>query len=159
MKGRMKIAIGSDHAGFTAKEAVTKFLTSEGHEVSDLGAYNSEPTDYPLFAEKVAVSVAKGQAERGIVICGNGIGMSIVANKIPGIRAALVTSEKSAEQTRAHNDSNVLSLAGRDLPVETNLRLAKIWIDTPFSGIDRHQRRVEEILRIENEYDGPLLKK
>jgi ribose 5-phosphate isomerase B len=112
-----------------------------------------------LFAEKVAVSVAKGQAERGIVICGNGIGMSIAANKIPGIRAALVTTEKMAQDTRAHNDSNVLSLAGRDLPLESNLRLAKIWVDTPFSGIDRHKRRVEEIIRIENQYDGPSLAK
>jgi ribose 5-phosphate isomerase B len=155
----MKIAIGSDHAGYAVKEAVIAMLTDLGHEVADLGAYNAEPSDYPVFAEKVAVSVAKRQAERGIVICGNGIGMAIVANKIPGIRAALVTSEKGAHDTRDHNDSNVLSLAGRDLSVETNLKLVKIWIETPFSGVDRHQRRVNEISRIEEEYEKQMFLK
>jgi ribose 5-phosphate isomerase B len=149
----MKIAIGSDHAGFAAKEAIIPFLRGLGHEVSDLGAYNSQPSDYPLFAEKVAVSVAKGEAERGIVVCGNGIGMSIAANKIPGIRAALVTSEKAAHDTRDHNDSNVLSLAGRELPVETNLNFVKIWVETPFGGVERHRRRVDEIIRIEKDYE------
>ncbi len=155
----MKIAIGSDHAGFAAKEAIVPMLRRLGHEVSDQGAFNSEPSDYPLFAEKVSLSVAKGEAERGIVICGNGIGMSIVANKIPGIRAALVTSEKGAHDTRAHNDSNVLSLAGRDLPLETNLRLAHIWIETAFSGVERHKRRVEEINRIDEEYEKQMFVK
>ncbi len=149
----MKIAIGSDHAGFTAKEAIVPMLRGLGHEVSDQGAYNSEPSDYPLFAEKVAVSVSKGEAERGIVVCGNGIGMSIAANKIPGVRAALATNEKVARETRDHNDSNVLSLAGRDLPVDTNLRIVKIWVETPFSGVERHKRRVEEIIRIEKEHE------
>ncbi len=153
----MKITIGSDHAGFTAKEAVAAMLRNLGHEVSDLGAFNLEPSDYPYYAEKVALSVARGQAERGIVICGNGIGMSIVANKIPGVRAALVTNEKAAHDTRDHNDSNVLSLAGRDLPVETNLKLAKIWVETPFSGADRHQRRVDEIHQIERKYEAEKL--
>ncbi len=149
----MKIAIGSDHAGFTVKEAVVAFLKGKGHEVTDMGSYNAEPSDYPLFAEKVAVSVSSGQSERGIVVCGNGIGMSIAANKVPGIRAALVTSEKMAHDTRDHNDSNVLSLAGRDLPVDLNLKIVQIWTQTPFSGVDRHQRRIDEITQIEKKYE------
>ena len=131
-------------------------LRTKGHEILDQGAFTPEPSDYPVFAEKVAVCVAKREADRGIVVCGNGIGMSIVANKIPGIRAALVTSEKGAHDTRDHNDSNVLSLAGRDLSVDTNLRLAQIWIETPFSGVDRHQRRVDEISRIDEHYEKQM---
>jgi ribose 5-phosphate isomerase B len=145
----MKIAIGSDHAGFDLKEVLVQRLKQEGHQVEDVGAYNAEASDYPVFGEKVAQAVASKAADRGIVICGNGIGMSIVANKFPGVRAALVFTEKMAEQTRSHNDSNVLSLAGRDLPQETNLKLADIWLKTPFSKVDRHVRRVEEIEEIE----------
>ena len=145
----MKIAIGTDHAGFDTKQALVKHLRGEGYQVEDLGAYNSEPSDYPLFAEKVAKSVAAKQVDRGILICGNGIGMSIVANKFPGVRAALVFTEKMAKETREHNDSNVLSLAGRDLPVETNLKLADIWLKTSFTNVERHARRVEEINEIE----------
>ena len=145
----MKIAIGTDHAGFDTKQALVKHLSGEGYQVEDLGAYNSEPSDYPFFAEKVAKSVAAKQVDRGILICGNGIGMSIVANKFPGVRAALVFTEKMAKETREHNDSNVLSLAGRDLPVETNLKLADIWLKTSFTNVERHARRVEEINDIE----------
>ncbi|HTC19386.1 MAG TPA: ribose 5-phosphate isomerase B [bacterium] len=145
----MKIAIGSDHAGFDLKQVLVQRLKQEGHQVEDVGAYNTESSDYPVFGEKVAQAVASKAADRGIVICGNGIGMSIVANKFPGVRAALVFTEKMAEQTRSHNDSNVLSLAGRDLPLETNLKLADIWLKTPFSQVDRHVRRVEEIAEVE----------
>ncbi len=145
----MKIAIGSDHAGFELKQVLVEHLKQEGHQVEDMGAYNAESSDYPVFGEKVAKAVASKTADRGIVVCGNGIGMSIVANKVPGVRAALVFTEKMAEQTRSHNDSNVLSLAGRDLPQETNLRLADIWLKTPFSKVERHIRRVEEIRKIE----------
>lgn len=141
----MKISIGSDHAGFDAKEALVKHLAAQGHQVEDVGAYNNEASDYPIYGEKVARAVAEKRADRGIVVCGNGIGMSIVANKVPGVRAALVLTEKMAQQTREHNDSNVLSLAGRDLPVEANLKLADIWLKTPFSNVDRHVRRVQEI--------------
>jgi len=145
----MKIAIGTDHAGFELKKTLVDHLKKEGYQVEDMGAFNGESSDYPIFGEKVAQAVASKRADRGIVICGNGIGMSIVANKVPGIRAALVFTEKMAEQTRTHNDSNVLSLAGRDLPQETNLKLADIWLKTPFSNEDRHIRRVEEIKEIE----------
>src|SRR5271170_2805328 len=145
---KMKIAIGADHAGFETKEALVKYLKAAGHQVEDVGAYNNEASDYPIYGEKVAKAVADHQADRGIVVCGNGIGMSIVANKVPGVRAALVFTEKMAEQTRSHNDSNVLSLAGRDLPQETNLKLTDIWLKTPFSNVDRHVRRVGEIKEI-----------
>lgn len=145
----MKIAIGADHAGFDLKQALVKHLGDMGFQVQDMGASDSQPSDYPIYAEKVAQAVASHQVDRGILVCGNGIGMSIVANKLPGVRAALVFTEKMAEQTRSHNDSNVLSLAGRDLPLETNLKLTDIWLKTPFSNIDRHIRRVKEIGDIE----------
>ncbi len=147
----MKIAIGSDHAGFETKQALLKHLEGEGHQVEDLGSHNGEPSDYPLYAEKVGQAVASGKAEKGILVCGNGIGMSIAANKVPGIRAALVFNEKMAQQTRDHNDSNVLSLAGRELPVATNLKIADVWLATPFSKVDRHVRRIGEIAEIEKE--------
>jgi ribose 5-phosphate isomerase B len=145
----MKIAIGSDHAGFPLKQALLPHLKALGHQVEDVGAYNAEPSDYPLFAEKVSEKVATHQAEMGIAICGNGIGMSIAANKVPGVRAALCLTEQMAYQTRSHNDSNVLCLAGRDLPIETNMKLVDIWLTTPFGHIERHARRVNEIQEIE----------
>ncbi len=148
----MKIAIGADHAGFDLKQALVKQLQGKGHQVEDVGAFNSEASDYPVFAEKVAQSVSTHKADRGILVCGNGIGMAIAANKVPGVRAALVFTEKMAKDTREHNDSNVLSLAGRDLPLDLNLKLADIWLATPFSNVDRHARRVEEITKIEEEY-------
>ncbi len=151
----MKIAIGADHAGFDLKQALVKHLREKGHQVEDMGAPNAEPSDYPIYGEKVAEAVATRRADRGIVVCGNGIGMSIVANKVPGVRAALVFTEKMAEQTRTHNDSNVLSLAGRDLPLDTNLKLADIWLNTPFSNVDRHVRRVGEIADLEKVHFKP----
>ncbi len=151
----MKIAIGADHAGFDLKQALVKHLGEKGFQVQDVGAPDAQPSDYPIYAEKVAQAVASRQADRGILVCGNGIGMSIVANKVPGVRAALVFTEKMAEQTRSHNDSNVLSLAGRDLPMETNLKLTDIWLNTPFSNVDRHVRRVEEIRDIEKAHLKP----
>lgn len=151
----MKIAIGSDHAGFELKQVLVKHLEAKGFQVEDVGAHNAEPSDYPVYGEKVAQAVAAHKADRGIVVCGNGIGMSIVANKVPGVRAALVFTEKMAEQTRTHNDSNVLSLAGRDLPVEMNLKLTDIWLNTPFSNVDRHVRRVHEIEDIEKSHLKP----
>jgi ribose 5-phosphate isomerase B len=148
----MKIAIGADHAGFEVKQALVTHIKEMGHQVQDMGTNSTEACDYPLIGEQVAKAVSSHQADRGILVCGNGIGMSIVANKVPGIRAALVFTEKMAQDTRTHNDSNVLSLAGRDLPVETNLKLADIWLKTPFSNVDRHVRRVHEITDIEKKY-------
>jgi len=148
----MKIAIASDHAGFETKQALVQHLKAKGFQVEDLGPGDSQPSDYPLFAEKVGQAVSLGRVEKGIVVCGNGIGMSIAANKVPGVRAALAFTESMAQQTRDHNDSNVLSLAGRELPLETNLRIAETWLSTPFSRVDRHVRRVGEIADIERKY-------
>jgi ribose 5-phosphate isomerase B len=150
----MKIVIGADHAGFELKKALVDHLQKAGHTVTDVGAYDAQPSDYPIYGEKVAKSVADNQADRGIVVCGNGIGMSIVANKVTGVRAALVFTEKMAKDTREHNNSNVLSLAGRDLPNDFNIKLADIWLNTPFSELERHERRIEEITKIEKELSG-----
>jgi ribose 5-phosphate isomerase B len=147
----MKIVIGSDHAGFELKTVLIQNLKQLGHEVQDEGAYNGDASDYPVFGVKVASAVSNKLADKGIVICGNGIGMSIVANKFPGVRAALAFTEKMAKDTREHNDSNVLSLAGRDLPDDLNLRIADIWIKTPFSNLERHARRVAEITKLEQD--------
>ena len=146
----MKIAIGADHAGFELKQRLVEHLKGLGHQVQDFGSNSTEPSDYPKFALPVAESVAQKQNDRGILICGNGIGMSIVANKVPGVRAALTMTEKMAKDTRQHNDSNVLVLAGRDLPEADNLKIAEVWLATPFSNVDRHIRRVDEIRDIEN---------
>ena len=148
----MKIAIGTDHAGFELKQALVKHLQNLGHQVQDVGAYTSEASDYPIYGEKVAKLVAAKEADRGIVVCGNGIGMCITANKVPGVRCALVFTDKMARDTRDHNDSNVLSLAGRDMPVEINLSLVDTWLSTPFSRGERHARRIQEISAIEKEY-------
>lgn len=145
----MKIAIGSDHAGFELKQELIGHLKAMGHQVQDFGAPSPEPSDYPEYALPVAESVAQKQSDRGILICGNGIGMSIVANKVPGVRAALTMTEKMAKDTREHNDSNILVLAGRDLPAANNLKIADVWLQTPFSNLDRHIRRVDEIRDIE----------
>jgi ribose 5-phosphate isomerase B len=150
----MKIAIGADHAGFELKEVLVQHLIKSGYTVEDMGSHDSEPSDYPIFGEKVARAVADHKVDRGIVVCGNGIGMSIVANKVPGVRAALVFTEKMAKDTREHNDTNVLSLAGRDLPNDMNLKLTDIWLKTPFSKAERHERRVEEINDMDKRLTG-----
>jgi len=148
----MKIAVGSDHAGFELKQALVKRLAAQGHQVEDMGTGSSDSCDYPVFGEKVALAVSGKKAERGILVCGSGIGMSIAANKVPGVRAALVFNEGTAAQTRQHNDSNVLCLAGKELPVETNLKLADIWLNTEFSNVERHVQRVGEIAEMEGKY-------
>lgn len=151
----MKIAIGADHAGFECKQALVQLIQKLGHTVQDVGTGSNESCDYPLFAEKVALEVAAQRADRGILVCGNGMGMYIVANKIPGIRATLVMNEKMVVDTRSHHDANVLTLAGRDLPVELNLKLTELWLKTPFSNVERHARRIHEIMEIEKKYMKP----
>jgi len=146
----MKIALGSDHAGFPLKEKIKEFLEKEGYEVIDLGTNSPNSTHYPIFAKAVAQSVISGEAQRGILICGTGIGMSITANKFPGIRAALCTNEYMARMSRLHNDSNVLCLGERVLGVELALSIVKVWLETPFEG-GRHLKRVELISGLENE--------
>ncbi len=144
----MKIVIGSDHRGFEAKQQVKAIITQLGHECVDVGTNDSNPTDYPDLAYLASVSVSNGQADRAILACGTGIGMSIAANKIKGIRAALCHDELSAQISRHHNDANVLCVSG-DLIGEVLLRkIVEVWLNTEFSG-GRHQRRVNKITAIE----------
>ncbi|SDY04152.1 ribose 5-phosphate isomerase B [Eubacterium barkeri] len=148
----MKIAIGSDHGGYELKEVIKVLLSDEGIEYMDLGPENEESVDYPVYGQKVAEVVAGGQAERGIAICGTGVGISIAVNKIPGIRGSLCTNEYMAEMTRRHNNSNVLVLGGRVLGTELAKAIVKKWLYTEFEG-GRHQRRLDEITAIEEKYN------
>lgn len=144
----MKIALGSDHAGFDLKERVKGYIKELGLDFDDVGAYSPDSVDYPDFAEKVGVQIRDGKAERGILMCGTGIGVCIAANKIQGIRAAVVCDAEMARLSRQHNDANVLCLAGRFMDIELAKILVKVWLETPFDG-GRHQRRVEKIAQLE----------
>ncbi len=144
----MKIAIGSDHGGYELKQALIPFLQGRDIEVADAGTHSSESVDYPDFAEAVALLVVHGEVDAGIVICGTGIGISIAANKVPGIRAALVTTPQMAELAKQHNNANILALGGRILSVETAEACVAAWLDAGFEG-DRHQRRLDKISAIE----------
>ena len=137
----MKIAIGSDHAGFKYKEEIREALEVLGHNVTDFGTHSEEPVDYPLFIRPVAEAVARGEFERGIVLGGSGNGEAMVANRLKGIRCALRWNAESARLGRQHNNANVLSLGQRMMPLETALELVRIWLDTPFEG-GRHERRI-----------------
>jgi ribose 5-phosphate isomerase B len=140
----MKIAIGSDHAGFEYKELIKAALTKWGHDVQDMGTDSIEPVDYPLFIRPVALAVAGGKADRGIVLGGSGNGEAIVANRVPGIRCTLCWNVESARLARQHNDANVLSLGERLIPAESLLSIVETWINTPFEG-GRHTRRIQLI--------------
>ena len=146
----MKLAIGSDHRGVFLKNRLASFLRGRGHQVKDLGARASEPpTDYPDVAVSVARQVARGKAQRGILICGTGIGMSISANKIKGIRAAHCTSLTEARLSREHNDANVLAMGAMTTPVARARRIASVFLKTRAAG-GRHARRVRKIARLEH---------
>ncbi|HOW27961.1 MAG TPA: ribose 5-phosphate isomerase B [Elusimicrobiota bacterium] len=147
----MKVAIGSDHAGYSKKRDLMPFLLREGHEVLDEGCYDEESCDYPDFARKVTERVRRGVADRGILICGTGIGMAIAANKVPGIRAAVCWNSKTAAAAAEHNMANVLCLGSRMLTLVQMKRLIRLWIETPF-GPDRHRRRVGKITAIERSF-------
>jgi RpiB/LacA/LacB family sugar-phosphate isomerase len=141
----VRVAIGTDHAGFALKERLKRELEVLGHEVADLGTWSTEPCDYPDFCFPVGERVARGEADRGVVLGGSGIGEAIAANKVEGIRAAVVTSEETARLTRLHNDSNVLALGGRTNPdYEAVAQWLRVWLDTPFEG-GRHVPRIEKI--------------
>ena len=140
----MKIAIGSDHAGFQYKEKIREFLQQLGHEVRNFGTYSPAPVDYPLFIRPVAEAVARGEYERGIVLGGSGNGEAMVANRVKGIRCAVCWNIETAHLAREHNDANVISLGQRMMPPQTALDIVKTWLDTPFAG-GRHQRRIEMI--------------
>ncbi len=144
----MRIAIGADHAGYRLKENLTDSLREQGHEVLDLGTDSEEPVDYPAYSAAVARAVADGRAERGIVLGGSGQGEQIVANKVPGVRAALCNDLHLAELARRHNDANVLAMGGRIVAVELAREIARVWLETPFDG-GRHARRLEQIAEIE----------
>ena len=143
------IAIGCDHGGIDIKNASIESFKNAGIEYNDFGCYTSESVDYPEYAYKVAKAVADGEAEKGIICCGTGIGVCIAANKVKGVRAATVTNEFCAEMTRRHNNTNVLCMGGRVIDEATAVKLADIFINTPFDG-DRHTRRVDMITAIEN---------
>lgn len=143
-----KVVIGSDHAGYEMKERIKKELGSE-YEFVDMGTNNGESVDYPIYAEKVARQVAVTPDAKGIVVCGSGIGVSIAANKVNGIRAALCYNKKSAEMSRLHNDANVMATAGREETVDDPVEIARTFLSTPFSGEARHARRVQQMMDIE----------
>ena len=145
----MRIALGADHAGVALKDEIKRLLDERGIAYSDFGADSTESVDYPDFAARVASEVSAGRFDRGILVCGTGIGMAIAANKVPGIRAAPVVDERSAVLSREHNDANVLALAGRLTPPDQARRLVSIFLDTPFGG-GRHVRRIEKIAAIES---------
>jgi ribose 5-phosphate isomerase B len=145
----MKIALGCDHGGLEHKNAIGEFLKENGFEVVDFGIYEQVSVDYPDIAKKVCESIIKGETERGILVCGTGIGMSIAANKYKGIRAAACSEHFSAKYTRLHNNSNVLCLGGRVVGVGTAIELADLFVNTEFEG-GRHQNRIDKITEIEN---------
>ena len=140
----MKIAIGSDHAGFRYKEILKTALAARGHEVRDFGTSSSTPVDYPLFIRPVALAVARGEFERGLVLGGSGNGEAIVANRVRGVRCTIGWNVESVRLGRAHNDSNVLSLGERFVAEEDLMAMLDMWLSTPFEG-GRHQRRIELI--------------
>jgi ribose 5-phosphate isomerase B len=145
----MKIAIASDHAGYTEKEAIKQQLTQMGVEVEDFGTDSAEVSvDYPDFAERVGHAVIQGKAERGILVCGTGIGVSIAANKIPGIRAALAWNAETAQLARTHNDANILAVGARTTSPDTIHEIVETYLSNEFAG-GRHARRIEKIAELE----------
>lgn len=147
----MKLVIGSDHAGFELKEQIKAFLEEKGFTVTDVGADSPVSVDYPDFGIRAATLVARGEADRGVLICGTGVGMSIVANKVPGIRASLVYDLYSAIQSRKHLDANILVLGGRVTGKDLATEITRVWLETPFEG-GRHQKRIEKIESYEKDY-------
>ena len=145
----MKIALGSDHAGWELKEEVKKFLSIQKADYKDFGPYNEEPVDYPDYTEKVCEAVLSGKFDRGILICGTGIGMSIAANKIKGIYAALVDNTYSAEMSIKHNNSNVLVMPGRLIGKTLGTEIVRTWMNTVYEA-GRHDKRLNKIKAIEN---------
>jgi ribose 5-phosphate isomerase B len=136
------IAIGSDHAAYEFKEEIKKFLEEKGYEYKDFGTYSPERVDYPVFGEKVARAVASGECEKGLLFCGTGVGISIAANKVKGIRAVVCSEPYTAKLSREHNDTNILAVGARVVGIELAKMIIEIWLTTPFEG-GRHAGRVE----------------
>ncbi len=144
------IALGCDHGGYNLICAIKEFLDNKGIEYKDFGTFSTESVDYPVYAYKVAKAVTSGECESGILCCGTGIGISVAANKVKGIRAAVVTNEFCAEMTRRHNNANILCMGGRITTEEDAVKYAEIFLNTPYEG-ERHEKRVAMITEIENE--------
>jgi ribose 5-phosphate isomerase B len=147
----MKIAVAADHGGFPIKAPIVEMLRAGGHEVADLGTHSTEPVDYPDYAEAVGRAVQSGQAERGIVICGSGVGACVAANKLRGIRAGLCHDTYSAHQSVEHDDANVLCLGARIIGVELALEVVRAFAGAQFSGEARHRRRLDKVLVLEKQ--------
>jgi ribose 5-phosphate isomerase B len=145
----MRIAIACDHRGFTVKQTLRIWLQERGHEILDLGTHTDQACDYPDMALAGALSIFHGEADRAVLVCGTGIGMSIVANKVPGVRGALCHDQVSAELARRHNDANCLCLPGDMLTDGVAMQIVEVWLDTPFEG-GRHERRLKKITEFEN---------
>lgn len=139
------IALGSDQAGYELKQVIMKHLDERGMEYKDYGSYNAEPVDYPIYGKKVAHAIVNGECDKGILICGTGIGISIAANKVKGIRAAVCSDCFSAEATRLHNDANILAFGARVVGAGLAEKIVDTFLDTEFSGVERHKRRVDLI--------------
>jgi ribose 5-phosphate isomerase B len=148
----MKIAIGADHAGYRLKDVIVPFLKELGHEVEDVGSHGPSSVDYPDYASAVCEKVVSGTVDKGILLCGTGIGMCIAANKIPGIRCALVHDLFSAKATREHNDTNVLTMGERVVGPGVAQDIVKVWLETSFSEGERHQNRINKVKQLEDRY-------
>ena len=146
------IALGSDHAGFELKQAIIRHLEEREIEYKDYGPYSADSVDYAVYAEKTAKGVTGGECELGILCCGTGVGISIAANKVRGIRACCCSDKFSAEMTRLHNDANMLCLGGRVVTPGQAIELVDIFLDTPFSGEERHARRIAQITELEERF-------
>ena len=143
------IGLASDHAGFALKQFVRQYLEAHHIEYKDYGTYSEDSCDYPVYGKAVAHAVADGECEKGIIICGTGIGISITANKVKGIRCALLSDLLSAELTRLHNDTNMMALGAGVVGENLALSIVDIWLTTPFSGEPRHQRRIDKVMALE----------
>ena len=146
----MKLAIGCDHGALALKNALVEQLTAQGHRVKDFGTYTADSCDYPDFAAPAAQAVASGEFEKGIVLCTTGIGVSITANKVPGIRCALLSDVVSAQMTREHNDTNMMAMGAAVVSQELAFQIVDTWLNTPFSQGERHQRRIDKMMALEN---------
>ncbi len=149
----MRIGIASDHAGYRMKEYLKKRLIELGYELVDFGTDSEDSVDYPDYASKLAEAVSKGEVEKGILICGTGVGVSIVANKYPGVRAGIAYSDEVAELIARHNNANIICFGGRTMEFEDAFRRVKIWLETPFDG-GRHERRIKKIRDLEGRICG-----
>jgi RpiB/LacA/LacB family sugar-phosphate isomerase len=150
----MHIVIGSDHAGFPLKEDLTAYIRQLGHQVVDIGTHGTEAVDYPDYAEALSKALLGGQAERGVLICGSGVGASVAANKLPGIRAGLCHDTYSAHQGVEHDDMNVLVLGGRVIGPELARELVTAYLGATFTGEDRHRRRLQKVCALEERYSA-----